>query len=178
MNVDQCIIIFEASEWGETGARYEGAKWVLCGHLHQWQRARGRGASVGRGMPPAVSCGNRYENLMERDCGPLHPAEGQIRELRDEVRQLREMISGMKIGADDVQGPMTNHQQDGLAASQDTNRANNRREKNVNEIKTGAVRKTSCTQLDVSRIKSTSFTKYHVIQMENELKKKLNPFAA
>ena len=43
------------------------------------------------------------------------------------------MISGMNIGAgtgaDDVQGPMTNDQQDGLSASRDTNRANNRRER-------------------------------------------------
>ena len=69
--------MFEASESGETGARCEGAQGSLRGgHLHQWQRARGRGAPVGRGMPPAVSCDNRYENLMERDCGPLHPAEG------------------------------------------------------------------------------------------------------
>ena len=66
-----------------------------------------------------------------------------------------------------VQGPMTNDLQDGLASSQDTNRANNRREKNVTEIKTGAVRKTRYTPLDLSRIKFTSFTKYHVIQMEN-----------
>ena len=48
------------------------------------------------------------KNVMEKVCGPHNPAEGQIRELRDEVRQLREMISGMKIGAgagaDDVQG--------------------------------------------------------------------------
>ena len=74
---------------------------------------------------------------------------------------------------------MTNDQRDGLAASQDTNKANNRREKNVNEIKTGAVMKTRYTPLDLSRIKSTSFTKYHVIQMENEeLKRKLNIFAA
>ena len=46
-------------------------------------------------------------------------------------------------------------------------------------MKTGAVRKTRYTALDLSRIKSTSFTKYHVIQMENEeLERKLNPFAA
>ena len=131
--LDLCTIMFEASESDETGERCEGAPGALRGdHLHQWERARGRGAPVGRGMPLAVSYVNRYENLLERDCGPHHPAGEQIRELRDEVRQLREMISGMKIGAgtgaDDVLGPMTNDQQDVLAASQDTNRANNRRE--------------------------------------------------
>ena len=73
---------------------------------------------------------------------------------------------------------MTRDQQDGLAASRDTNSANNRRKKNVNEIKTGAVRKTRYTPFDLSRTKSTSFTKYNVIQMENELKRILNPFAA
>ena len=83
VTVDQCTIMFEASESGETGARCEGAQGALRGgHLHQWQRARGRGVPVGRGMLPAVSFGNRYENLMERDCGPLHPAEGQPRTAR------------------------------------------------------------------------------------------------
>ena len=90
--------MFEASESGETGARCEGP---LRGGA--WQLARGRGAPVGRGMPSAVSCDNRYENLMERDCGPHNPAEGQIRELRDEVRQLREMIPGMQTVQELVQ---------------------------------------------------------------------------
>ena len=64
MTVDQCTIMFDASESGETSARCEGAQGVLRGGA--WHQARGRDAPVGRGMPSAVSCDNRYENLMER----------------------------------------------------------------------------------------------------------------
>ena len=53
VTVDQYTIMFDP---GETGVR---------------ERARGRGTPMGRWIPQAFSCNNRYEHLMERNCGPL-----------------------------------------------------------------------------------------------------------
>ena len=66
--------MFDASELARLhGARCEEAQGVLYSGV--WQRARSRGAPIGRGIPQAVSCDNRYKNSMERDCEPLNPAE-------------------------------------------------------------------------------------------------------